>query len=319
MFWEILWKSTKAAYVATACELGPRARNRGADAPHAEEGFGWGGVSDGGGSSAAWLRNGRKERIMEERALRILAVDDDAAIADMVARMLEAECYDVTACYSGADALALFAENPYDLVLLDIMMPGIDGLEVCRQIRQVSEVPIVFLSAKDEETDKVLGLLMGADDYIVKPFRQRELVARVKARLRRLEASRSAAGLAEAAGADGATDGGAAGAGVRRVGDLEINERGHVVHFQGVEVPLAPKEFGVLAMLARNAGATVSAAQLYETVWEQAYDKTANNSVMVCIRGIRRKLAEVDSSMDVVYTVWGVGYKIEGAAEGVGR
>lgn len=255
---------------------------------------------------------------MEEGPLRILAVDDDAAIADMVARMLEAECYDVTACYSGSKALALFAEEPYDLVLLDIMMPGVDGLEVCRQIRQTSEVPIVFLSAKDEETDKVLGLLMGADDYIVKPFRQRELVARVKARLRRVEASRSVAGLSEGSGfgGDGADD---SDAGIRVVGDLEVNERGHVVHFQGVEVSLAPKEFGVLAMLVRNAGATVSAAQLYETVWEQSYDRTANNSVMVCIRGIRRKLAEVDSSMDIVHTVWGVGYKIEGSAKGVGR
>ena len=257
---------------------------------------------------------------MEERALRILAVDDDAAIADMVARMLEAECYDVTACYSGGEALALFAAEPYDLVLLDIMMPGMDGLEVCRQIRQTSEVPIVFLSAKDEETDKVLGLLMGADDYIVKPFRQRELVARVKGRLRRLEASRSA-GAADGSGLGRAGDEGAdeGAPGIRRVGDLEINERGHVVHFQGVEVSLAPKEFGVLAMLVRNAGATVSAAELYESVWEQSYDKTANNSVMVCIRGIRRKLAEVDSSMDVVHTVWGVGYKIEGSAKAAGR
>lgn len=248
---------------------------------------------------------------MDEEAPRILAVDDDHAIADMVARMLEAECYNVTACYSGADALALFAENHYDLVLLDIMMPGVDGMEVCRQIRLSSEVPIVFLSAKDEETDKVLGLLMGADDYIVKPFRQRELVARVKARLRRLEALRSTARDGRCADGEPAADGRGAD-GLLRVGDLEIDERGHVVWFQGEEVGLAPKEFGVLALLARNAGATVSAAQLYETVWEQPYDKTANNSVMVCIRGIRKKLAEVDPSLDVIHTVWGVGYKVEG-------
>lgn len=224
----------------------------------------------------------------------ILVVDDEKAIADLVAELMVREGMAATACYGGADALELFSHADFDLVILDLMMPGIDGLEVCRRLRTVSQVPICFLSAKDEEVDKVVGLTMGADDYISKPFKPRELVARVRSMLRRASYSGAAAPRAEGLSACG----------------IDIDENGHHASLLGVPLQLTPKEFDILATLVRAQGSPVSARELYETVWEEPYIASSSNSVMVHIRHLRAKLAAVDSSQDYIVTMWGVGYRI---------
>ena len=224
----------------------------------------------------------------------ILVVDDEKAIADLVAELMVREGMAATACYGGADALELFSHADFDLVILDLMMPAIDGLEVCRRLRAVSQVPIFFLSAKDEEVDKVVGLTMGADDYISKPFKSRELVARVRSMLRRASYSSAAAPRAEGLSACG----------------IDIDENGHHASLLGVPLQLTPKEFDILATLVRAQGSPVSACELYETVWEEPYIASSSNSVMVHIRHLRAKLAAVDSSQDYIVTMWGVGYRI---------
>lgn len=224
----------------------------------------------------------------------ILVVDDEKAIADLVAELMVREGMAATACYGGADALELFSHADFDLVILDLMMPAIDGLEVCRRLRAVSQVPIFFLSAKDEEVDKVVGLTMGADDYISKPFKSRELVARVRSMLRRASYSSAAAPRAEGLSACG----------------IDIDENGHHASLLGVPLQLTPKEFDILATLVRAQGSPVSARELYETVWEEPYIASSSNSVMVHIRHLRAKLAAVDSSQDYIVTMWGVGYRI---------
>lgn len=228
-----------------------------------------------------------------QRTPHILAVDDEKAIADLVAELLQREGMAATACYSGADALELFSQQDFDLVILDLMMPGIDGLEVCRRLRAVSQVPIFFLSAKDEEIDKVVGLTMGADDYISKPFKPRELVARVRSMLRRASYGSHAASPT----------------GLSACG-IEIDENAHTASVYGVPLQLTPKEFDILATLVRANGSPVSARELYETVWEEPYIASSSNSVMVHIRHLRSKLAAVDSSQDFIVTMWGVGYRI---------
>lgn len=223
----------------------------------------------------------------------ILVVDDEKAIADLVAELMVREGMLATPCYGGAEALELFAQHEFDLVIVDLMMPGIDGLEVCRRLRAASQVPIFFLSAKDEEVDKVVGLTMGADDYISKPFKPRELVARVRSMLRR--ASYGASSPAPA--------------GLSACG-IEVDENTHHASLLGVPLQLTPKEFDILAVLVRANGAPVSAKDLYETVWDEPYIASSSNSVMVHIRHLRSKLAAVDGSQDYIVTMWGVGYRI---------
>ncbi len=229
-----------------------------------------------------------------DNKLNILVVDDDEGIATLVATLLRKEGYNADCCYCGEQALEAMHAKAYDLVVLDIMMPGMDGYEVCRLIRTFSDVPIIFLSAKDEEINQVVGLEIGADDYIVKPFRTHEFIARVKARLRRKHGS----GTEE----DGKMLSSNAG--------IEVNLETHSASLHGTPLKLTPKEFGILALLLKRKGATVSARELYETVWESPFDSAAGNSIMVHIRHLREKLAAIDSSKDFVINVWGVGYKI---------
>lgn len=222
----------------------------------------------------------------------ILVVDDEKAIADLVAKLLEAEGMDVRACSSGEHALVLFESQSFDLAILDIMMPGIDGFEVCQRIRAVSEVPVIFLSAKDEEIDKVVGLTLGADDYVAKPFRSRELVARVKARLRRSKG--------------GGTDT----AGIVRMQGIELDLNVHTASLHGEPLKLTPKEYDTLAVLVKAGGSPVPAQRIFESVWHEPFDEAAGNTIMVHIRNLRKKLAAVDSSQKFIETAWGVGYKI---------
>lgn len=232
----------------------------------------------------------------------ILVVDDETSIADLVAELLRAEGYRTCTCYSGAEALEAFSREGFDLVILDIMMPGMDGFEVCRKLRAVSDVPIVFLSARGEESDQVIGLTLGADDYVSKPFRPRELVARVKARLRRAKQP------VRPAGHD-----------VLEARDLVVDRTAHTARLHDAPLKLTPKEFDMLAFLMERVGSPVSVQELFEHVWKERYDTAAGNSVMVHIRHLRKKLADIDASQEFIVTVWGVGYKIDDADETRGR
>ena len=228
---------------------------------------------------------------MEKRA-HILVVDDEQAIADLVVNLLVAEGMDALACYSGQAALDILARTPFDLAIVDIMMPGIDGFELCVRMRQMRDIPVIFLSAKDEEADQVVGFTLGAEDYVTKPFRPRELVARVKARLRRRQAAPQASSTLLSAGA------------------IEVDLRTHLATLHGEPLALTPKEFAILACLMRDQGRPVASRDLFESVWGEIANAQSNNTVMVHIRHLRKKLAAVDSSQEFVETVWGVGYKL---------
>lgn len=224
----------------------------------------------------------------------VLVVDDDSAIADMIVRLLEGELIPAKAVCSGKealDALKRQGSGDYGLVILDIMMPDMDGYETCRRIRETSSVPILFLSARGEEESKVVGFAVGADDYVEKPFKAREFVARVKAHLRRGE---------RPADSD-----------VVMRGSLSLDSRLHKAVVHGVELSLTPKEFAVFELLMEADGAPVSSRELFESCWGERFDDSAANTVMVHIRRLRKKIAAIDSSASPIETVWGVGYKIE--------
>lgn len=233
------------------------------------------------------------EAMTENDGPRILVVDDDPAIVRLVADTLSAAGMVAVACGSGEDAWAAFSRDAFDLVLLDIMMPGVDGFELCARIRAVSLVPVIFLSAKDEESDKVLGLMTGADDYVVKPFMPRELVARARSCLRRASyaATTGPGGMLSCRG-------------------IEVDRAAHIARLHGEPLSLTPKEFDVLATLLEARGHPVATRELYESVWREPYLASSSNSVMVHIRHLRSKLSAIDSDQVFIETVWGVGYKI---------
>lgn len=226
---------------------------------------------------------------------RLLVTDDDLAIVGLVRATLEPEGFEITAASTGKEAVDLVKQDDFDLVILDIMMPVMDGLEACRQIRQFSDVPIIFLSAKDEEADTVVGFTLDADDYVTKPFKPRELTARVRARLRKNSAPHM----------DGSTF---------TAADISIDLRAHIAQLHEVEIDLTPKEFDVLTLLVRNAGCPVSPQEIFENVWHESYRTSDANTIMVHIRRLRKKLAEIDSSQAFIETVFGVGYKIGSSA-----
>lgn len=226
---------------------------------------------------------------------RLLVTDDDPAIVGLVRATLEPEGFEIVAASDGQEAVGLMKQGGFDLVILDIMMPVMDGLEACRQIRQFSEIPIIFLSAKDEEADTVVGFTLGADDYVTKPFKPRELTARIRARLRKNTAPQADASMLSAA-------------------DISIDLRAHIAQLHEVEIDLTPKEFDVLTLLVRNAGYPVSPQDIFEKVWHESYRTSDANTIMVHIRRLRKKLAEIDSSQAFIETVFGVGYKIGSSA-----
>lgn len=232
-----------------------------------------------------------------KKTANILVVDDEREIASLIVEILGKEGFEATACYSGEEAVDLFARQDFDLIVLDVMMPGMDGLETCGKIRAVSNVPIVFLSAKAEEADKVVGLMIGGDDYVAKPFGRRELVARVRARLRR-------SGGGEPEGPD-----------LLEARGIEVNTASHVATLHGEALSLTPKEYDILVLLLRSAGRPVATSQVYEAVWGEPFSDAAANSVMVHIRRLRTKLAEVDGSETFIETAWGVGYRISPIAK----
>lgn len=223
---------------------------------------------------------------------RILVVDDEKAIVELLTSLLSSEGFQVLPFTKPLEALLACSQEGFDLAIVDLMMPEMNGFELCSKMRMITTAPILFLSAKDGETDQVVGLTLGADDYITKPFKPRELVARVKAHLRRVDYS---SGTPRAR---------------CRKSDIEINRRGHEAFLLGEQLTLTPKEFGVLELLVRRAGEPISGEEIFESVWKEKYDSSGANSVMVHIRHLREKLSEIDSSRECIKTVWGVGYKL---------
>jgi len=229
----------------------------------------------------------------------ILVVEAEPTLQAAIGYNLRREGHRVLAATDGPTALALMAQEP-DLVILDLMLPGIDGFEVCRRIRQQSSVPIIILTARTDEVDRVIGLELGADDYVTKPFSMRELIARVKALLRRRELI-----LAELQARSEAGD-------QRLVaGDLEINLSRHTVTRAGVPVSLTPREFDLLAFLVKNRGRVFSAERLLGEVWGYA-NPVDPRTVAVHIRSLREKLEDDPSRPVLIETVRGVGYRFAG-------
>ncbi len=225
-------------------------------------------------------------------ALKVLAVDDEKDIVELVRYHLEKEGFQCLVGADGPTALRLAREHRPDLLILDLMLPGLDGLEVCRQLRRdpaTARLPIIMLTARAEEVDRVVGLEVGADDYVVKPFSPRELVARVRAVLRRVQEP--------------------AGPAVRRIGDLEVDEGRHQAAVRGGSLELTAKEFGLLSALIRANGRVLSRERLLEQVWGYAdASEIESRTVDVHIRRLREKLG---SEARRIVTVKGVGYRFD--------
>ena len=219
---------------------------------------------------------------------RILVVDDDVALAEMIGIVLQNEGYEVVFCADGSAALAQFQEHNPDLVLLDVMLPGMDGFDVCRAIRRVSDAPIVMLTARSDTSDVVTGLEAGADDYVPKPFKSKELVARVRARLRGREDSQADEGLT--------------------LQDLSIDVSGHIVKREGRVIALTPLEFDLLVTLARSPWKVFSREELLEQVW--GYRHAADTRLVnVHVQRLRSKIERDPERPELVVTVRGVGYR----------
>lgn len=223
---------------------------------------------------------------------RILIADDDPSIVALIQITLKDPRYEITAVTNGLEALKAFEKEPCDVVILDVMMPYVDGFEACQRIREKSDVPIVILTSRDGTDDIVHGFELGADDYITKPFKTVELIARVEAILRRVEGYKSRRAPP-----------------IVRIGPLEIDEPRHRVSVRGVEVNLTPMEFELLYFLAANAGQVFDRETLFREVWGYEY-VGETNLVDVCVRRLREKVEETPSRPRLIVTVRGVGYKL---------
>ena len=230
---------------------------------------------------------------MERR--KVLIVDDDKEIVDLIELYLAGESYDILKAYDGGECLSILQKESISLLALDIMMPKLDGLTVCRQVRETSNIPIILITAKTQPLEKVQGLSTGADDYITKPFHPLELVARIKAQMRRYTELNPYHnnGTQEII-----------------IRDLIINVDEHTVTKNDELIQLTPKEFNILLLLAQNRGQVFNSEQLFENVWkEEAFEQ--DNTIMVHIRKLRDKLGDDARKPKYIHTVWGVGYKIE--------
>lgn len=225
----------------------------------------------------------------------VLVVDDEKEIRDLVEIYLVNEGYKVLKASNGLEALKISNDNEVDLVILDVMMPKMDGIEVCMRMRKSKNMPIIMLSAKSQDLDKILGLTTGADDYVVKPFNPLELVARVKSQLRRYKRLNIPKKVDQE---------------VIEVDDLMINTKNHQVKVGNKDVKLTPREFEILELLSSNRGVVFSIEKIYESVWKQDFFES-DNTVMVHIRKIREKIEENPRRPRFIKTIWGVGYKVE--------
>ncbi|MBQ1687672.1 MAG: response regulator transcription factor [Lachnospiraceae bacterium] len=227
---------------------------------------------------------------------RVLICEDEKSIADAIEIYLQNEGYAVSRAENGIEALEVLKKEEIHLILMDIMMPKMDGIKATMKIREERNIPIIILSAKGEDYDKVLGLNVGADDYVTKPFNPLELIARVKSQLRRY----TQFGSMENQNTEN----------VLRTGGMEIYMDTHQVFVDGEEKKLTPVEFGILSFLAQSAGRVYSISQIYEHVWNEPF-VNAENTVSVHIRRIREKIEINAKEPKYVKVVWGVGYKVE--------
>lgn len=223
---------------------------------------------------------------------KILVVDDEPMVREVVAAYLGRDGFEVTEAESGTKAVDLIDAAQPDLIILDLMLPGIDGWSILTEIRRVSDLPVILLTARDDETDRILGLELGADDYVVKPFSPRELVARVRAVLKRGGPSRVESGS-------------------HRFDDLEVDGRTREVWVAGNPVDLAPKEFDLLAFFCNSPRQVFTRVQLLEQVWVSSADWQDPATVTVHVRRLRQKLEADPANPRWVKTVWGVGYRFE--------
>ncbi|PFL22509.1 DNA-binding response regulator [Bacillus cereus] len=225
----------------------------------------------------------------------ILIVDDEKEIRKLITIYLKNEGYEVLQAGDGEEGLEIVKKRDVHLIVLDIMMPKIDGIHMCMKVREIAEMPIIMLSAKTQDMDKILGLTTGADDYVAKPFNPLELIARIKSQLRRYMKMSGTSVQDE---------------NEIEIGDMKINIVTRQVIIANKEAKLTPREFEVLELLARNQGMVLNAAQIYERVWKEPAFQS-DNTVMVHIRKIREKIEAIPRKPRYIKTVWGVGYKIE--------
>ena len=226
---------------------------------------------------------------------KVLIVDDDKEIVDLIELYLAGENYDILKAYDGQECISIIQQETISLLALDIMMPKLDGIAVCRQVREKSNIPIILITAKTQPIERVQGLSAGADDYVTKPFHPLELAARIKAQMRRYTELNPYH-------VDGTQE--------IIVRDLVVNADEHTVTKNDEQIPLTPKEFNILLLLAQNKGQVFSSEQLFESVWkEDAFEQ--DNTIMVHIRKLRDKLGDDARKPKYIHTVWGVGYKIE--------
>ncbi len=226
--------------------------------------------------------------------MNILICDDEIEIVDAIEIYLVSEGYTTFMAYNGLEAIRLIQNNDIQLIIMDIMMPQMDGLSAMLKIRETKNIPIIMLSAKSEDTDKVLGLQMGADDYITKPFKPLELLARVKSQLRR---------YTELGGSEQKT-------GIYKTGGLIVDDLSKKVEVDGEEIKLTPVQYRILLLLIQNKGRVFSIDQIYETVWNEM-SFNSDNTVAVHIRNIREKIEINAKEPKYLKVVWGIGYKIE--------
>jgi len=229
---------------------------------------------------------------------KILVVDDEVEIADLIEVYLQNENYTVYKFYNAQDALDCINNTALDLAILDIMLPNISGFTICQRIRERCTYPIIMLTAKDDETDKITGLTLGADDYITKPFRPLELVARVKAQLRRYKKYNPAHAQTETNH-------------ILTHSGLIMNIKTHECLLNDQPLILTPTEFSILRILLENKGNVVSAEELFYQIWQNEYYSKSNNTITIHIRHLRQKMNDTVENPKYIKTIWGVGYKIE--------
>ena len=229
-------------------------------------------------------------------AYHILVVDDEKLIVKGIRFSLEQDDMEVDCAYDGEEAMSKAKEKEYDVILLDVMLPDIDGFEVLQKIREKYNFPVIMLTAKTEYMDKINGLMLGADDYMAKPFNPLELIARVKAQMRRFTKYNT---------------GGRAQEDVIDFGNMFLNRTTHECIYNEKHLTLTPIEFDILWLLCDNRGQVISSERLFEEVWKEKYYKNSNNTIMVHIRHLREKMSGPTGKSNFIKTVWGVGYRVE--------
>lgn len=230
---------------------------------------------------------------MGTKKIKIMIVDDDADIRKMLSILLGNDGYDTVQAENGKQALELL-DDGIDLILLDVMMPVMDGVSACMRIREKSDVPIIFLTAKETDMDQITGLGAGADDYVLKPFAPPVLSARIRTVLRRSNITKEQKSE-----------------NIIKIRNLEINLSQHKAIIDGNVLKLTPTEFDILYLLMKNKGRVFSIEQIYNLIWDEPYIKSSSNTVMVHIRKLRKKLEDDSGNPQYLKTEWGVGYKID--------